>query len=119
MVGWLGEGHASSQNDPIQIRKKSRKANNKKLAHTEIIKGMMICLWDNVSGPRTEQVWEGEEELSPDMLKYICRYTLGGEITHSSGGTDEESNPCGGLQAKFHMLPQYGKWRRCYLSCRY
>jgi len=91
----------------MPIRPKSKRPTIK-FQEASIISGMMICLWDNVSGPRTEQVWEGPaEQFDEEDLKYFCRHILGGEV----GTKYEDESPEGGESSppfKFHLLPEYG-----------
>ena len=95
--------NAASQAN-ILVRRKHRKVPNKLLPPSNIFKIIALCLWDNVSGPRTEQVWE-IEQTQQEQLSYICRYTLGGEISNSEKDDSDSST----LLSKFHILPQYSK----------
>lgn len=69
----------------------------------------MVCLWDNMSGPRAEQVWETAPHDS-EMLRYICCYVLGGEIANKCNEGEEDTTEYYPTphEMKFHLLPQYG-----------
>jgi len=80
---------------------------------------MMLCLWDNIFGPRSEQVWappSDSRSLHEELLEFCCRHILCDEIDVSasmenfetelkSAGPDPSSFPP--HTVKFHVLGEF------------
>jgi len=92
------------------------------LDSTTYVRNVVLALWDNISGPRLEQVWGGQTKFSNNLninnninndiggsdnstnepkeedLLYAARYTLGGEIVSESTH----------METKFQVVPDRG-----------
>jgi hypothetical protein len=68
--------------------------------HVNWVSSIQLCMWDNISGPRVEQVWIASEEVKEDLQLYAARHTLCGVLTQSDMDTQIES--------KFHVNAEQG-----------
>eukprot|EP01094_Clydonella_sp_ATCC50884_P019516 TRINITY_DN3832_c0_g1_i1.p1 TRINITY_DN3832_c0_g1~~TRINITY_DN3832_c0_g1_i1.p1 ORF type:complete len:535 (-),score=109.93 TRINITY_DN3832_c0_g1_i1:767-2185(-) len=73
-------------------------------ADTSSVNGVLLCLWDNIFGPRVEQIWEGEQPLGDGVVNYSIKHALCGEIG-SGGDTGEEGEGEQQPMTKIHLFP--------------
>ena len=61
----------------------------------------MLAYWDNIVGPKIEQCWSrSAREMDEELLLYVARHTLNGEIVRPH--TDE-------IEPKFYVLGDQGR----------
>ncbi|XP_066298580.1 guanine nucleotide exchange factor C9orf72-like [Branchiostoma lanceolatum] len=67
-----------------------------------IIQAVVLSVWDNILGPRTQHVWRTQcQEPSPTgIVPYISNHTLSGEICRCG-----EEETAGSVDSKFYILP--------------
>ena len=93
------------------------------LPNTTWISGVQLCLWDNLLGPRVEQValsislsshndiltfsqtkvWCGSETPSEEVQTWVARHTLSGEIPEQEL---DPNDPV--IESKFQVFEQSG-----------
>eukprot|EP01128_Nolandella_sp_AFSM9_P012530 TRINITY_DN9369_c0_g1_i1.p1 TRINITY_DN9369_c0_g1~~TRINITY_DN9369_c0_g1_i1.p1 ORF type:complete len:343 (-),score=71.56 TRINITY_DN9369_c0_g1_i1:689-1717(-) len=78
------------------------------------VSGVVLSLWDNLSGPRVEQVWY-DSQIPRELLLQSATFTLNGEMLDMGEGDSEEK--LDRVEHKFLMLPQY--FSACILFCAY
>ena len=87
----------------LSIKKKRTQLNG-----STFISGLMVCLWDNIFGPRTEQVWDGLTEVPNEILDNFCRNILCGEISNFDPADTDKNSKNSKTSSKFHLFPQFG-----------
>jgi hypothetical protein len=102
--------------------KKNSKVTTKLSVDTNWISSLQLSLWDNISGPKVEQVfshfrmltsctkvWTGVETLSEEVQMYVARHTLCGEIVQNHSENH--------METKFHVFSDFGIplpfWSNC------
>eukprot|EP01117_Protostelium_nocturnum_P018020 TRINITY_DN7438_c0_g1_i1.p1 TRINITY_DN7438_c0_g1~~TRINITY_DN7438_c0_g1_i1.p1 ORF type:complete len:491 (-),score=132.98 TRINITY_DN7438_c0_g1_i1:194-1666(-) len=82
-------------------KRSTRNIWNKLPVESSWISALQLSRWDNISGPKVEQIWIGTEELSEETQISIARNTLCGELSRGETETEEVEN-------KFHLLSDLG-----------
>lgn len=75
--------------------------------------GVVLSLWDNLSGPRVEQVWY-QRGVPRELFLQSATFTLNGEMLDMTEDADDRVDS---MEHKFLMLPQY--FSVCVLFCAY
>jgi len=93
-------------------KKSSRSTTFEILPGTSWISALELSLWDNISGPRVEHVWKGQQQspVSEEALIYVARHTLCGDID-SIPSIHELSDFTPGsshVESKFHIFSEIG-----------
>jgi hypothetical protein len=55
-----------------------------------LVSGVVLSLWDNISGPRVEQVWY-EGTVPHEFMKQIAPFTLNGEMMERKNGQSQNA----------------------------
>ncbi|KAI8509947.1 hypothetical protein Bbelb_123750 [Branchiostoma belcheri] len=78
-----------------------------------IIQAVVLSVWDNILGPRTQHVWrtQCQEPLTTGVIPYISNHTLSGEICRCG----EEEETAGSVDSKFYILPDKNIIASCFI----
>jgi hypothetical protein len=72
-----------------------------KLGTTTWISALQLALWDNIFGPRVDQLWYGTEEIDEEVSLSAARHSLSGEIEDDLSLDSE-------VETKFHVFAGTG-----------
>eukprot|EP00026_Physarum_polycephalum_P004318 Phypoly_transcript_04336.p1 GENE.Phypoly_transcript_04336~~Phypoly_transcript_04336.p1 ORF type:complete len:617 (+),score=85.46 Phypoly_transcript_04336:52-1902(+) len=96
------QGHRSRR---VIVKKPSRtllvNLNDSGFEANTFISSMQLSMWDNISGPRVEQVWTGSETIPEELQLYTARHTLCGVV----GQPDQDASK---IETKFHVNSEQG-----------
>eukprot|EP01087_Luapelamoeba_hula_P009883 TRINITY_DN2584_c0_g1_i3.p2 TRINITY_DN2584_c0_g1~~TRINITY_DN2584_c0_g1_i3.p2 ORF type:complete len:248 (+),score=46.40 TRINITY_DN2584_c0_g1_i3:59-802(+) len=73
----------------------------RKLEDSVWISALQLTQWDNIFGPRIENLWNGIEQLEDEVQLKTARHSLSGEL-----GDEEKLDS--NIESKFHVFSEFG-----------